>query len=164
MDPEAPALIRSPTAADLRSAGWVRTSRRERLIQSTPRVGRYFWIDFPHDAYPPEFVGEHPGIVIRAARRLHDTCIVVPLTSRPQPGVPHAYGLKRNPNPKGEADGVIACAICDHLYTIHIARLRPLRDRTNRPFYPRADVHDMQGIFTAIRGALPAMFRLPESK
>ena len=34
----------------------------------------------PHDHYPPEFVREHQGIVVRAARQLRDTCIVVPST------------------------------------------------------------------------------------
>jgi hypothetical protein len=62
-----------PTDGELDAAGWVRKSRRDRRILSRPRVGQYCWVDFPHDAYVPEFVGEHPGVVIRAARSLNDT-------------------------------------------------------------------------------------------
>src|SRR3546814_9470875 len=39
-----------------------------------------YWVDFPHDAYVPEFVNEHPGIIIRAANSLSDTCIILPVT------------------------------------------------------------------------------------
>lgn len=85
-----------PSDDEIRAAGWVRISRRDRLITSTPRVGQYFWIDFPHDAYPPEFVGEHPGIVVRAARQIHDTCIVVPLTSTPQVEAKHTHQLTQS--------------------------------------------------------------------
>lgn len=147
-----------PSDEELRDAGWVRISRRDRLITSTPRVGQYFWIDFPHDAYPPEFVDEHPGIVVRAARQLHDTCIVVPLTSKPQDDAIHKHRLAQNPNPRGQADGIVAWAICDHLYTVHIARLRPIRDRYDRAIYPTATAEDLQAIFTAIRGALHRVF------
>ncbi|HEY8288374.1 MAG TPA: type II toxin-antitoxin system PemK/MazF family toxin [Acetobacteraceae bacterium] len=140
------------------AAGWVRRSRRDRLIISRPRVGQYFWVDFPHDAYAPEFVGEHPGIVVRAARDLHDTCIIVPLTSRPQGGARHAHRLARNPNPRGHGEGITAWAVCDHLYTVHLARLRPIHDRYGRPAYPTADHADLLAIFSAIRGALHRVF------
>ena len=147
-----------PSDEELRDAGWVRISRRDRLITSTPRVGQYFWVDFPHDAYAPEFVDEHPGIVVRAARGLHDTCIIVPLTSRPQDDARHKHHLATNPNPKGQAEGIEAWAICDHLYTVHIARLRPIKDRFQRAIYPQADPKDLQAIFAAIRGSLHRVF------
>ena len=150
-----------PSDDELKAAGWVRVSRRERLITSTPRVGQYFWIDFPHDAYHPEFVDEHPGIVIRAARQIHDTCIVVPLTSRPQDDAKHIHRLAINPNPRGQRDGIVAWAVCDHLYTVHIARLRPILDRYGRAVFPQASQGDLQGVFTAIRSALPRVFPSP---
>lgn len=147
-----------PSNEELQAAGWIRVSRRERLITSTPRVGQYFWVDFPHDAYAPEFVDEHPGIVVRAARRLHDTCIIVPITSTPQEDAIHKHKLAKNPNPKGEKDGVVVWAVCDHLYTVNLNRLRPIKDRYGRAIYPRADAQDLKAIFAAIRGALQHVF------
>jgi hypothetical protein len=47
-----------PTDSELKDAGWVKISRRERKILSRPRARQYYWVDFPHDAYAPEFVGE----------------------------------------------------------------------------------------------------------
>lgn len=70
-------------AGEARASGWVRPSRRTPIIGSAPRLWQYYWVDFPHDAYTPEFVNEHPGIVVKAARRLADTCIIVPITSTP---------------------------------------------------------------------------------
>src|SRR3546814_5252114 len=71
-----------PQHHEIIKAGYIPISRRERRIQSRPRVGQMYWVDFPHDAYVPEFVNEHPGIIIRAANSLSDTCIILPVTSR----------------------------------------------------------------------------------
>jgi uncharacterized protein YifN (PemK superfamily) len=139
----------------------VKSSRRDRLIASTPRVGQYFWVDFPHDAYKPEFTGEHPGIVIRAARHLEDACIIVPVTSSPWDNAKHMHRLTRNPNPRGHAEGVVAWAVCDHLYTVHAARLRPVTDLRRRPIYPKVAPDDLQAVFAAIRKALHHVFETP---
>ena len=64
-----------PSDAALEAAGWVKRHDCSPKIGSTARVGQYFWVDFPRDAFAPEFVGEHPALVVRAARKLHDTCI-----------------------------------------------------------------------------------------
>lgn len=132
--------------------GWVRPSRRARIVNSTPRIGQCYWIDFPHDAYPPEFVGEHPGVVVRAARRLDDTCIVVPLSSTVQASAPHIHQLARNPNPRNP--GITTWAVCDHLYTIHVARLRPFSTRWKN-VYPKVDQGDLHAIYQAIKSAMP---------
>lgn len=150
-----------PTDDELKAAGWVRASRRVRLIGSTPRVGQWFWIDFPHDAYEPEFVGEHPGVVVRAARTMHDTCVVVPLTSRPQEDAKHKHRLAKNPNPRVKEAEREVWAVCDHLYTVHIARLRPAKDRYGGPVYPKVTPEDLQGIFAAVRSALHRVFEPP---
>jgi uncharacterized protein YifN (PemK superfamily) len=150
-----------PSDAELEAMGWVKRHDCNLKIASTPRVGQYFWIDFPRDAFAPEFVGEHPGLVVRAARRLHDTCIVVPLTSRPQEDAKHKHQLGRNPNPKGHTDGILPWAVCDHLYTVHLGRLRPLTDRYNHIIYPKADPADMEAIFAEIRAALHHVFPAP---
>jgi len=147
-----------PTLPDdetLLRAGWVRISRRARRILSRPRVGQAYWVDFPHDAYEPEFVDEHPGIVVRAARSLHDTCIVVPLTTRPQGDERHVHRLGVNPNPVSSANGVVSFAICDHLYTINICRLRPILDRKGQPIYPRVSPDDLKAIFVRIGSVMP---------
>jgi len=135
--------------------GLVKPSRRERLINATPRVSQYFWVDFPHDAYSPEFVGEHPGVVVRAARHLTDTCIIVPVTSTPQAEAKHIHRLQKNPNPNYPDRPV--WAVCNHLYTIHTARLRPIKLR-HRPQYVRVAAADMEAIYCCIRHALPNVF------
>ena len=72
------------------------------------------WVDFPHDAYEPEFVGEHPGIVVRAAQNFrHDTCIIVPVSSAEQRTGSQFHRLSKNPNPNGSE--IVAYAVCDHL-------------------------------------------------
>src|SRR3546814_12869768 len=85
-----------------------------------------YWVDFPHDAYVPEFVNEHPGIIFRAANSLSDTCIILPVTSAQQKAGTHFHQLSKNPNPRGHVEGRIAYVVCDHLYTVHVNRLRPL--------------------------------------
>ena len=100
-----------PLHHEIIKAGYVPISRRERRIVSRPRMGQMYWIDFPHDAYAPEFVKEHPGIVIRAANSLHDTCIILPVTSAQQKAGTNFHQLSRNPNPKGQAAGRIAYVV-----------------------------------------------------
>jgi len=140
-------------AAQCAAIGWVRPSRRACSFNSTPRVGQYFWVDFPHDAYSPEFVGEHPGIVVRAARTLVDTCIIVPVTSTPQPEQKHNRKLSKNPNPR--TPHTDAWAICDHVYTVHRARLRPCTAQFGNHVFPKVDQGDLEAIFAALAGAFP---------
>jgi len=142
---------------EILKAGYVPVSRRERRILSRPRVGQMYWIDFPHDAYAPEFVNEHPGIVIRAAQSLHDTCIILPVTSTQQKAGTHFHQLSQNPNPKGRAQGRIAYVVCDHFYTVNINRLRPLVDK-GKPIYPKILSADLARIFEIVQKVLGAAF------
>lgn len=155
----APAETPFPSDDEILRAGWIRPSRRQRIVTSTPRVGQAYWVDFPRDAYAPEFVGEHPGIIVRAARKLHDTCVVIPMTTRDQLNVKHTHKLKINPDPRSRARGVISYAVCDHLYTINIARLRPFTDR-GRNVYPKVDGDDLREIYKHLREALPHVLSL----
>lgn len=149
----------------LRAAGWIPASRRTRRIQSRPRFGQYYWVDFPHDAYAPEFVGEHPGIVIRAAKKLdHDTCVVVPVTSKPQGESPHIHKLEVNPNPDGKANGVEAYVVCDHFYTVSICRLRPVVDPTGRAIFPKINESDLAGISKCVVRALQIILSAAEAQ
>lgn len=143
-----------PTDDELIAAGWVKTSRRLRLIQSRARFGQVYWVDFPHDAYSPEFVGEHPGVVVRAASSLSEPCIVVPLTSRDQGQRVHTYELRRNPNPRQDTR---VWAVCDHLYTVAIERLRPLLDRHKNPSYPKVDDLDLHEIARRVQAAMATL-------
>ena len=136
--------------------GLLKPSRRDRIITSTPRVGQCYWVDFAHDAYPPEFIGEHPGIVIRAAQSFADTCIIVPVTSTPQEVKRHVHKLSKNPNRKYSDTPV--WAVCNHLYTIHLARLRPIFDHYGASAPARATKEDMEAIYACIRHALPNVF------
>lgn len=149
-----------PTDEEITKAGWVKSSKRERIVTSVPRVGQAYWVDFPRDAYVPEFVGEHPGIVVRAARKLHDTCVVIPMSTRDQGSVKHTHKLKTNPNPKSREKGIVSYAVCDHLYTINIARLRPFSFK-GRNVYPRVEVDDLKEIYRHLREAIPHALSQP---
>ncbi|MEG8023166.1 type II toxin-antitoxin system PemK/MazF family toxin [Sphingomonas aerolata] len=143
-----------PRHNEIIKAGYIPISRRERRIQSRPRVGQMYWVDFPHDAYVPEFVNEHPGIVIRASNSLSDTCIILPVTSAQQKAGTHFHQLSKNPNPRGHAEGRIAYVVCDHLYTVHVNRLRPLLSLRYVPVYPKVEPHDMTAIFAIVEKVL----------
>ncbi|MXP44845.1 type II toxin-antitoxin system PemK/MazF family toxin [Allopontixanthobacter sediminis] len=143
-----------PQHHEIIKAGYVPISRRERRIQSRPRVGQMYWVDFPHDAYVPEFVNEHPGIVIRAANSLHDTCIILPVTSAQQQAGTHFHQLSKNPNPKGHAEGRTAYVVCDHLYTVNVNRLRAILSLKGSPVFPKVEAHDMTAIFGIVEKVL----------
>jgi uncharacterized protein YifN (PemK superfamily) len=147
-----------PKHDEIVQAGYVPISRRERRILSRPRIGQMYWVDFPHDAYAPEFVNEHPGIVIRAANSLHDTCIILPVTSAQQKAGTHFHQLSKNPNPKGHAEGRIAYVVCDHFYTVHINRLRPVLSLRGQPIFPKVEPDDLTAIFAIIQAVLGAAF------
>lgn len=144
-----------PTDEELKNAGWIRRSRRPHNLHSTPRVGQVYWVDFPTDAYSPEFEEMHPGVIIRAARTFADHCIVIPLTHREQRNNPHAYKLMKNPRPD---DSAASWAVCDHIYTIALGPLRPITNRHGKPLNPRVD---LTAIFTRIQGVLAAVFTAP---
>lgn len=147
-----------PEHHEIIRAGYVPISRRERRIQSRPRIGQMYWVDFPHDAYAPEFVNEHPGIVIRAANTLHDTCIILPVTSAQQKAGTHFHQLSKNPNPRGQAEGRVAYVVCDHFYTVNINRLRPILSLKGQPVYPKIEPHDLNAIFGVIQTVLGTAF------
>ncbi len=143
-----------PTDEELVRAGWIKISRRQRLILSRARFQQAYWVDFPHDAYAPEFVGEHPGVVIRSAGNLNEPCVVVPLTSRDQGARPHTYRLAHNPNPRSNGD---CWAVCDHLYTVSLCRLRPFLDRFKQNSYPKVTDLDMYEITRKVKAALDSV-------
>ena len=74
------AALRPFTQRQINEAGWVRRGRREHNLHGTPRVGQVFWVDFPKDHFHPEFEGEHPAVIVRAANNMQSSCIVVPVT------------------------------------------------------------------------------------
>jgi uncharacterized protein YifN (PemK superfamily) len=134
--------------------GWIRRTRKQHNLHGTPRVGQVFWVVFPADAYAPEFEGEHPGVVVRAAQSMSDTCIVVPLTHRPAVTNIHAHKLVKNPNPDDSDDG---WAICNHLYTVSLGRLRRFQRRGHfQDIY--LSTPDQQAIFTCVQRALHVVF------
>jgi uncharacterized protein YifN (PemK superfamily) len=147
-----------PTHEEIVSAGYVPLSRRTGRLTSRPRVSQMYWVDFHHDAYSPEFVSEHPGIVIRAAQKLHhDTCIVLPVTSRVQVAATHFHTLSWNPNTAGRKKGITAHVVCDHFYTVNTNRLRPLIWES-KPYFPSVYPVDMTAIFGILEKVLNASF------
>ncbi len=145
----------------LMAAGWIRSSRRERRILSRPRVKQYYWVDFPHDAFEPEFVGEHPGVVIRGSNDLHGTCMIVPVTSSPHADAIHIRRLSWNPNPAGRRSGIEAYVVCDHLYTVNNCRLRPVLSHQGKPLYPSVHDEDFKAICQALQKILSHLLLSP---
>jgi len=52
-------------------------------------------------------------------------------------------------------------AVCSHLYTISIPRLRPVKDKYHKAIFPKASPEDMAAINACIRHALPHVFAAP---
>jgi uncharacterized protein YifN (PemK superfamily) len=149
--------LRPYNQAAIEAAGYVRIGRRQHNLHGTPRVGQVFWVDFPKDAYSPEFVGEHPAVVVRAAQRMSDTCIVVPLTHSQNVNTPHAHKLMKNPNKQDKND---AWAVCSHLYTVALGRLRRFEQKSfvKDVFLSPQDLED---VFAHIRRAMARVFAAP---
>src|SRR3546814_6245519 len=64
------------------------------------------------------------------------------------------HQLSKNPNPRGHVEGRIAYVVCDHLYTVHVNRLRPLLSLKYVPVYPKVEPHDMTAIFAIVEKVL----------
>ena len=60
-------------------------------------------------------------------------------------------------NPRGRADGLIAFAVCDHFYTVHVNRLRPFRTPRGSVVYPRVSPGDLKAISKAVQAALATL-------
>ena len=127
-------------------------AKRVMALQSVPRFGQVFWVDFPDDFITPEFGPPHPGIVIRAARFMDEPCMVVPMTTVDQGEAKYAYKLPRNPNPKERERQT--WAVCDHIYTVALERLRPMADRYAWNTIPRITDADMYEICRRVDEAL----------
>lgn len=127
-------------------------------LSSTPRVRQVYWVEFPNDNIPPEFKGEHPGLVVRAAKHLKDACVVLPITSANQIIGTHFHQLRKNPNPKGERDKLISYVVCDHMYTVHLIRMRPLLTIKGEPTFPKVNQDDFDEICEKVKKAFHHLF------
>jgi uncharacterized protein YifN (PemK superfamily) len=113
------------------------------------------WCAFSEGALLPEFRGEHPVVVVQSAKDLKDTCVVVPMTSARHNPSPTVYKLKAGYNPA--ARGVESWVICNHLYTVSQARLRPFQHRGYQAV-PKIHQDDLEGIVACIRQGFPQIF------
>jgi uncharacterized protein YifN (PemK superfamily) len=66
----------------------------------------------------------------------------------------HVHIFSQNPNPVGAAQGFVAHAICDHLYTVHANRLRPVLNLKGRPMFGRIEREDLTAIMEKVRNVL----------
>jgi mRNA interferase MazF len=92
-------------------------------------LGNVYWFEFARDARKPEFWKTRPVIVVSYANDLLGPVLVIPLTTKAQPGNKWAFALPRNPVP-GEQR--LSWAICNHLYTISCSRLSPIHGKVGR--------------------------------
>ncbi len=120
------------------------------------RFGQVLWCEFPIDALPAEFHAEHPVVVIRSAKDLKDTCIVVPITTKMHAPSPTVHKLRHNYNPAAPTREV--WVICSHIYTVGQERLRPFQHR-GQQIVPRMDADDIADVVVALRAALPQVFQ-----
>ena len=98
-------------------------------ITVAPKLGNVYWCEFPADARKPEFWKTRPVIVVSYANTLLGPVLVVPLTTKPQPGNKWAYALPRNPVPR---ESRASWAVCNHLYTVSCSRLSPIHGKVGR--------------------------------
>lgn len=136
----------------------IRNNKTLRRLRSTPRVRQVYWVDFPNENLPPEFRGEHPGLVVRAADSLDGTCVVLPITSTPQIIGTHFYQFNKNPNPREEENKLISYVVCDHMYTVHVYRMRPLLTVKRTPTFPRVDQEEFNKICEKVKKAFHGLF------
>jgi mRNA interferase MazF len=98
-------------------------------INFAPRLGNVYWCEFPTDARKPEFWKTRPVIVVSYANTLLGPVLVVPLTTKTQPGNKWAYALPKNPVPR---ENRASWAVCNHLYTVSCSRLSPIHGKVVR--------------------------------
>ena len=98
-------------------------------ITVAPKLGNVYWCEFPADARKPEFWKTRPVIVVSYANTLLGPVLVVPLTTKPQPGNKWAYALPRTPVPRERR---ASWAVCNHLYTVSCSRLSPIHGKVGR--------------------------------
>lgn len=140
------------------SSSDIRSNKRSRRLRSVPRVRQVYWVEFPNENIPPEFKGEHPGLVVRAAKHLRDACVVLPITSATQRIGTHFHQLRINPNPNGEMEGLISYVVCDHMYTVNIIRMRPLLSINKSPIFPKVNEEDFNEICEKVKKAFHNLF------
>ena len=88
---------------------------------------------------------------------MSDTCMVVPITHSSGVKNPHAHKLKKNPQPHDPND---AWAICNHIYTVALGRMRRFEKRGfEREVY--LDTDDQQEIFKKVQRVLARVFAAP---
>lgn len=98
-------------------------------INFAPKLGNLYWCKFPADARKPEFWKTRPVIVVSYANTLLGPVLVVPLTTKPQPGNKWAYSMPQNPIPR---ESRVSWAVCNHIYTVSCSRLSPIHGKVVR--------------------------------
>jgi mRNA interferase MazF len=98
-------------------------------IKSAPAIRNVYSCRFPEAALPPEFSKRRPVIVVSWKNSLTGPVLVVPVTTRDQPGNQWAVKLTRNPSPGETCD---VWAVCNHLYTVSCTRLTATHGAVSR--------------------------------
>jgi mRNA interferase MazF len=115
-------------------------------IKSAPDIRNVYWCELWTDARKPEFWKRRPVIVVSYKNTLPGPCLVVPLTSKQQPGNPWAYKLPYN----YVSPGLDSWAICNHLMTVSVARLSAVKGTV-----PRLNEAEFHPILVKVLSWLP---------
>lgn len=114
-------------------------------LRSAPKIGQFYWCDFPEDAQLPEFWKTRPVIVISKNHKLHGVATIIPCTTTPQNDNRWAFHLK-----EGIDGNRASWAICDKPTTVAISRLTPDKDGIRR-----ISKEDFQSVLSLLYEWLP---------
>jgi mRNA interferase MazF len=142
-------ILHLPGRADAAPAAVGPAASARYQIRSTPKIRNVYYCGFPEPALVPEFSKRRPVIVVSYKNSLSGPVLVVPLTTRPQPGNPWAVKLERNPTPGETCD---VWVVCNHLYTVSCARLTATHGAV-----PRLSANQFRPIHQTILNWLPAL-------
>ena len=115
-------------------------------LKAAPAVRNVYWCSLWTDAVKPEFWKRRPVIVVSYKNSLHGPCLVVPLTTQPQPANLWAHKLAVN----YVAPGTDTWAVCNHLLTVSPVRLSSVKGKV-----PRLSVDEFAPILAKVLGWLP---------
>lgn len=115
-------------------------------LKAAPAVRNVYWCSLWTDAVKPEFWKRRPVIVVSYKNSLHGPCLVVPLTTQPQPANLWAHKLTVN----YVAPGTDTWAVCNHLLTVSPVRLSSVKGKV-----PRLSVDEFAPILAKVLGWLP---------
>ena len=101
--------------------------RVEATFRASFQIREVVWCEFEEapNARVPEFLGNHPCVIISTKNSADLPHLVVPITSKDQAGNEYAYALTRLPF----RNKPFSWVVCSHIYSVAHSRLRRPRPK-----------------------------------